>query len=221
MFDPLGRFDAHADVIAGVLGKARGLYGRLPSVPAGAISRIYLHWTVGAMGACFDDYNVEALYRHDSWGLEITHDPADNATGVNDNPVASHTYMRNTGAIGVALTGMDGPDVGVHDFGCDPVTVMGLTHLCAAAAAVAKKYAIDVSGLSSGAPYGDEPTILTHAEAAMRVGVPPQYADYRDERWDLGSFTPLPDGVALTPAMIATCGNALRALSRTYKTHLL
>ena len=177
------------------------------------------------MSNCDAAYNVEALIADNTWALQITHDPQDNVVGLNDRPMAAHTYKRNAGAVGIAITGMDGAGVGPHDFGSDPVTVMGLTHLCAAGAAVAAKYGISIAGLSSGTPYSGEPSILTHAEAAMRVGNPPQYAPYGPgstmERWDLASLAPLPAGVSLTPQMAETCGNALRTLARAYKVALM
>ena len=178
-FSPLGRFDPEADIIPGVLDKCEALYNALPDVDDGGLTRVYFHWSAGAMSNCDAAYNVEALIADNTWALQITHDPQDNVVGLNDRPMAAHTYKRNAGAVGIAITGMDGAGVGPHDFGADPVTVMGLTHLCAAGAAVAAKYGISIAGLSSGEPYGNEPSILTHAEAAMRVGNPPQYADYR------------------------------------------
>ena len=220
-FNPLGRFDPDADIISGVLDKCEALYNALPDVDDGGLTRVYFHWSAGAMSNCDAAYNVEALIADNTWALQITHDPQDNVVGLNDRPMAAHTYKRNAGAVGIAITGMDGAGVGPHDFGADPVTVMGLTHLCAAGAAVAGKYGISIAGLSSGTPYGGEPSILTHAEAAMRVGNPPQYADYRSERWDLASLAPLPTDVSLTPQMAETCGNALRALARAYKVALL
>ena len=219
MWNPLGNFNPDADVIPEVLAAAKAFAATLPSVPAGDLKRGYFHWTVAPMGMCFADYNFEALIENGKWSLKMTHDPRDNAPGVDDNAVASHTYMRNTGAIGIAITGMDGAGVGIHNFGSDPVTVMGLTYLCAGMAAACYKYGIDVNGLSSGSPYGGEPNLLTHAEAANRPGNPKQYDNYfvTGERWDLASFQPLPAGVDLTAEMATVCGNALRALTHKYK----
>jgi hypothetical protein len=223
-FDPLGHFNLNAPVDPKILAKAKALFESLPEIPSGLIARCYLHWTVGPLGMCFADYNAEALYTGSDWALKITHDPRDNAPGLNGNAEASHTYMRNTGAVGIAITGMDGADP--NDFGPDGVTVTGLTHLCAAGAAFAKKYGIDTLGLSSGSPYGGEPNILTHAEAANRCGNPFQYSAYGPapigdvERWDLSIFQPLPEGVALTNDMANTCGNALRQMTHAYKVAL-
>jgi hypothetical protein len=215
---PLGNFDQNAAVDKTILEAAKKFAASLPDVPAGLLTRGYYHWTVAPMGMCFADYNFEALY-DGSWQLKMTHDPRDNAPGLDNNAVASHTYMRNTGAIGIAITGMDGAGVGVHNFGTDPVTVSGLTWLCAGMAAVCFKYGIDVNGTSGGSPYGGEPNLLTHAEAANRPGNPQQYDNYfvTGERWDLATFVPLPDGVNLTAEDASTCGNALRKLTHAYK----
>jgi hypothetical protein len=221
-WSPLGAFDPHAPVNPKILAKARALRDALPIVPAGLLKRCYLHWTVAPLGMCFADYNGEARYENGEWVLTITHDPRDNAPGLNDNAPASHTWLRNTGALGVAITGMDGPDVNPHDFGSDPVTVMGLTHLCAAAAAFCARYGIDTLGTSTDAPYADEPNIMTHAEAGDHVGSPAQYDAYGPastfERWDLLCFSAVPQGVHFTDASI--CGNALRAMVHAYKAAL-
>lgn len=223
MFNPLGNFDPNAEVNPVIVAAAKKFASSLPTVPAGSLKRLYYHWTVAPMGMCFADYNVEALFANGKWQLKMTHDPRDNAPGLDNNAVASHTYKRNTGAVGIAITGMDGAGVGVHNFGSDPVTVSGLTWLCAGAAALCHAYGIDVSGTSSGTPYGGEPNLLTHAEAANHPGSPQQYTPYgpppigTTERWDLASFAPLPSGVELTNDMATICGNALRKLTRTYK----
>lgn len=219
MFNPLGNFDQRAPINTSVLEKAHGLYSSLPSAPPSSLTRVYYHWTVSALGACFDDYNVEALVEKEHWALKITHDPRDNSALGDLSNYAKHTFHRNKGAVGVAITGMDGADV--HNFSRDAVTVIGLHHLCAAGAAVCKRYGIDTTGMSHGGPYTGEPNIMTHAEAAMLAGYPPQYDAYgiatTGERWDLASLTALPADVALTPQMAKTCGDALRFLTRAYK----
>jgi hypothetical protein len=216
-FDPLGHFDPNAAANPAIVAKAKALLASLPSVPAGGLTRVYLHWTVGPLGMCFDDYNAEAVFVVGDWALKVTHNPQDNVSGFNDNPEASHTYMRNTGAVGIAITGMDGAST--SNFGPDGVTWTGLQHLCAAAAAFCEKYGIDVAGTVASGPFAGEPTILTHAEAADHPGNPEVYAPYGPattvERWDLDSFVPIPQGTPMPPSSV--CGNALRKLIRTYK----
>ena len=224
----LGNFNPHADVDAGALEKAHLFLALLPPIPAGLIQRIYLHWTVSGMCSDFADYNAEARLNRvgGSWELKVETNPQNNAPGLNDDPVASHTWLRNTGALGIAITGMDGSSVDEHHFGLDPVTVAGLTLLCAGAAALAVKYNVDVAGTSTDVPYQGEPTIMTHAEAANRPGIPPPPGAYdygpggTDERWDLSTLAPLPANIELTAEMASRTGDALRELIRTYKVAL-
>jgi hypothetical protein len=226
---PLGNFWPQADADPKILAAAKKLVSELPTLPAGDISRAYLHWSVA--GACteFPDYNVMVVYNNGEHEMVITHSPRDNAVSTfSEDGYAAHTYHRNEGALGVCLAGMDGAYE--NDFGPDPVTVAGLNYLCAAAAAVAFKYGIDLGTLSSGGPtgaYTNELSILTHCEAANRPGNPPQYSPYGPEpkgdgeRWDLGTLTPLPENVALTDAMAEQSGDAIRRLILTYKEALM
>jgi hypothetical protein len=222
-FNPLGHFNPEAPADAGILAKARALLAELPHANAGDIDRIYLHWSVAPMCDRFADYNVMIL-SNTGYYMAITHTPADNAVSTfAPESYAAHTYCRNEGAVGVCLSGMDGATE--TNFGPDPETVTGLTHLCAAAAAVALKYGVDVSGLSGPGPrgtYAGEHTILTHAEAANLPGEPGQYGPYgpppgTSERWDLAVFTPLTNGAVLDKEMASMCGDALREVIRTYK----
>lgn len=230
-FNPLGNFVPNAPIDANVRHKAQLFYAQLPDVLLGLLRRIYLHWTVAGLQVCFADYNAEKLLVAGEHVLKITHDPRDNAPGLNDNAEAAHTIARNTGALGIAITGMDGANE--HDFGPDPVTVAGLELLCAGAAALALKYGIDANGTvpSPGSSHTltedivdadhqdeigrvidttGEHNILTHAEAAV-------IDCYPADRIDLGSLAPLPDGVEMTPEMRTQCGDALRTRIHLYK----
>jgi hypothetical protein len=218
-FNPLGNFNPNAPVSDVVIAAAKTFRATLPSIPDGLISRLYLHWSVAGLCAEFPDYNAEKEFVDGQHILKITHDPRDNAPGLNNNQMASHTWHRNTGALGIAITGMDGANV--HNFGPDPVTVAGLEYLCAGAAALCLQYGLDANGtVLTGSTHLDnngntvntagEPIILTHAECAVLDAYP-------TERWDLGSLCPLPDGVDLTPEMRTQCGNALRQRVHTLK----
>ena len=143
-FNPLGNFNPSAPIDAGVLQKAKAVAASLPAVPNGALSRLYLHWTVAPFGCTFGDYNGEADFENGNWKMVVTHDPRDNAAGLTINPAASHTWHRNTGAVGVSIAGMTGATE--HNFGPDAVTLTGLEHLCACAAAFASRYGIDALG---------------------------------------------------------------------------
>jgi hypothetical protein len=218
-FNPLGNFQANSIVQPGVIAIAKAFKASLPDIPNGLITRIFLHWTVAGLCVEFPDYNAESEYCNGKHILKITHNPEDNAPGINHALMASHTWHRNTGALGIAITGMDGATV--HDFGPDTITLAGLELLCAGAAALASKYNIDASGkVLHGTIHVDnngnnvnttgEFNIITHGEAAVIDA-------YSSERWDLGSLTPLPTGVELTSEMRTMCGNALRTKIHLYK----
>lgn len=224
-FNPLGRFDPNAPLNPGIVAKAQAFCDALPQVSDGSILRCYAHWSVSPYTATFSDYNGMAVDGAGSWSLKQTHDPRDNVPGLTDNAVASHTWQRNTGAVGVAIAAMSGADV--HDFGAYPVTVAGLDALCACLAAFAKRYNLDASGtVAHGATHdGDngpvnttgEPVIITHAEAAIFDGYFCGHTVDSNCRWDLASFVALPEGDALTEDMARTCGNALRKRIHAYK----
>jgi hypothetical protein len=222
MFNQFGSFSVSTALDAGALAAAADLLARLPLCPLGSIERIYDHWTVGHLDQDFPDYNVSVRFDGAHFHLDITHDLRDNARGVNALAPASHTYMRNTGAVGISVDAMVGANV--HDFGPEATTKLMIEYLCAANAAAAEKYAIDLSGTSTRAPYAGEPTLLTHAEAADRIGSPPQYLAYGPgstcERWDLSSLIALPAGVRLTADMARSTGDAIRERSHAYKVAL-
>lgn len=218
-WSPLGNFNPHAPIDPNLIDKARAFYKTLPDAAAGALTRLYLHWTAGAISVCDSQYNAEARLVNGIWVLSVTHDPRDNI-GASPN-YAAHTYMRNGGALGLAITGMDGSGVDQHNFGTHPVTVAGLLNLCAGAAALCKKYGIDPLGTVPTGSLIGETNILTHAEAADRPGTPLRYAPYGPlstcERWDLSLFAPLPQGQAITAGDVKQCGDALRSVSHTIK----
>lgn len=218
-FNPLGAFNPAAPVDQGALAEGRRYAAALPACPPHSLRRIYGHWTVGHFGQDFPDYNGSVSFDGTHFHLHIPHDPRDNAIGVNNNAPASHTFHRNTGAFGIATDDM--VFANEHNFGPEPLTMAALEYLCAGVAAVALKYGIDLTGTSTDAPYAGEPTFLTHAEAADRPGVPPQYAAYgpgsTSERIDLASFVPAPAGESFTAQTATACGNALRQRAHLYK----
>lgn len=220
---PLGNFVSDAPVLAEALAAGKALLEKLPSISNGLIERLYLHWSVGCYDTTFPDYNAMVILKDGKWDLEITHDPRDNAPGLNDNAEASHTWHRNTGALGISIAGM--LDATSNNFGPDPLNQHELEFLCAGAAALCTKYGIDASGkVTKDSTHTDnngatvhtlgEPIILTHAECAV-------YDSYTDERWDLGTLVPLPQGVSLTPEMRTQSGNALRQRIHTYKLKMI
>jgi hypothetical protein len=140
----------------------------------------------------------------DKWVLKLTHDPRDNMPGLTDAPMASHTWHRNSWALGIAIGGMDGATT--NNFGKDPVQLHELQYLCAGAAALAAKYGVQANQDLG----GGEHTIMTHAEAAIQDG-------YFGERWDLALFEPGP----LTQTGARYHGDLLRQRIHVIKSQLI
>jgi hypothetical protein len=212
-FNPIGFFEPGAPLLEEAVAAARAFVPQLPTVPGGSINREYLHWEVEPWDDADPAYNGVVVLRDGKWQMVLSHDPRDQVAGLNDNAPASHTWHRNTGAVGLAIAGMSGAST--TDFGPYPVQVHQLEYLCAMAAAFAVKYGIDTAGTvpPPGSNHADddgnnvnttgEHTILTHGECAVIDAYP-------DERWDLASFVPLPAGLSLTTQMRSQCGDALR-----------
>jgi hypothetical protein len=216
-FDPTNGFGGGA-LLDEALDAGKALMAALPTIAPGLLTRGYLHWAVSPYDSTFSDYNGMVILKDGRWALVVTHDPRDNAPGLNNNAEASHTWHRNTGAFGISIAGMMGADV--HNFGVCPVQMHQLEYLCACAAAFCVKYGIDTNGnVTNGSTHTDndgnpvnttgEHNLLTHAECAV-------IDNYPSERWDLGSFIPLPSGVELTTEMRASCGSVLRARTHLY-----
>ena len=219
-FSPLGRFDPNVTIDRKLIDKALEFGRTLPRPPAAAmhgLNRIYAHWTVSACNCDFTDYNGETKLDAASglYTFRLEHNPLDEIPGLNNDPEIAGTWHRNTGSIACAITGMDAATE--NDFGPDAVTVAGLQNLCAMMAAFARVYFIGPRGrVAGGSTHLDnngnsvntrgEWNLLTHGEVAVIDAYP-------SERWDLGSFVPLPSGEQLTPAMRSQCGDALRTLT--------
>lgn len=216
---PVGDFNPEAPLLDDALNAAQAFKAKLPTIPSGGISRIYLHWAVESFGCTDGAYNFEVDLEGGQWVMVLTHDPRDNVAGLDNNPEASHTWHRNTGAIGIAISGMDGATT--TDFGPDGVQLHELEYLCALAALCAVTYGVDSNGTvpAPGFNHADnnganvntagEHNILTHGECAI-------IDSYPSERWDLGALHALPSGVSLTPAMRSQSGDALRERIHNY-----
>ena len=210
VFNPLGDFNPAAQLDKTVFAKAKTLLESLPDAPTGSLSRVYLHWTGLPFGRTVDAYNGLADFRNGEWSLALKRDPRDNA-GLTDTDAAAHTWRRNRGAVGVAVSGMSAATE--NDFGPDALTSAGLDHLCAAAAAFAYRYGINPLGTVE---RSGEFNILTHAECARIDGYLCGFTSDPDCRWDLGSLVALPDGTSLTEVMVSQCGDALRHRVQAY-----
>ena len=223
-FDPLGGFNPSAPLLQAAIDASRAIMPSFPDLQ-GLLRRIYYHWAVMPFGCLDGAYNGEVDLENLLWVMKITHGFADNMPGLNNNAMASHTWERNTGALGIAITGMDGATT--TDFGPDGVQLHELEFICAFGAAVCAKYGLDALGTVS-APGETHPSsndsgnvpgpinttgenvIETHATCAL-------FDDYRGERWDFGSLTALPPGVSLTDAMRVASANAMRFRTHLYK----
>lgn len=193
-------FDPGAPIDPQVLADARAFEQTLPAIARGDVHRIYLHWAVAPFGCLFDDYNFMIDLEGGRWVMKTTRNPQNNIPGMNDDPMASHTWHRNSWALGIAIGGMDGATT--TNFGADPVQLHELQYLCACAAAVAHRYDVQADDDLG----GGEHTIMTHAEAALQDG-------YFGERWDLALFAPGP----LTESGARYHGELLRKRVRAYK----
>lgn len=127
----------------------------------------YLHWTAGHYGQVYSDYHISIDYDGKIYF------PFDND---NLNLHRSHTYLRNSGAVGIALLGCwdaeanNGYDL---DMGSEPITQAQI-EACAAVVAV----------LCKNAPYLKMENVLTHEEIATIDGYGPGSGD-SETRWDL------------------------------------
>lgn len=132
----------------------------------GAINKIYLHWSAGRYNQQFDDYHINI----DGDGrIYIDGELTDHK---------NHTYMRNTGAVGIAL------DCAYGATGCDNLGDYAPTDSqIETLAQVVAVLCVDL-----GLPC-DINHVLTHAEAADNMDgeypCEPYGPNSTCERWDL------------------------------------
>jgi hypothetical protein len=136
--------------------------------------KLYLHWSAGHYGQFFEDYHIN-----------IDKDGSIYISTDNLAELKSHTYKRNTGAIGMALACCY--QANTNDLGPEPPTTAQIESISQVVAVLCK--AIDLTC--------DIYRVMTHAEAANNIdGINPEYEDngYPDgkygpgfscERWDL------------------------------------
>lgn len=132
----------------------------------GLIDKIYLHWSAGRYNQSFDDYHINILG-----------DGRIDLTCKLFSDLKSHTWKRNSGAIGISLSAMYNgkPD----NFGQYPPTPAQIETL----AQVVAKLCVEI-----GLPINSN-TVMTHAEAADNLDGLDTYEPYGPnttwERWDL------------------------------------
>ena len=154
---------------------------------------VYLHWTAGHYGQVYSDYHISIDYD----GRIYYPDNCDDF-----NQYRTHTWHRNTNAIGIALLGCYDATTGGNGWDCDlgsePITTAQIEACSAVIATICKYGDIDVNDC------------LTHCECAEIDGYGPSTTC---ERWDLW-FLPDYDGV-MRPG-----GAVLRGKARWYLQHM-
>jgi hypothetical protein len=190
------------------LAQGKALLAALPKLGDGeSILKLYMHWSVGPYGVTFPDYNVCVCLPDGATAFEakITNDPYNNATYPLAAAGASHTWRRNSTALGLAACAMEGATT--SNFGVYPVTDHQIEVLCAAVAACGLKYTVDV---------GDPARVMTHAECAMidnyYCGQPGADGDCR---WDLARLAA--SAIQLSRAEARATGDLLRGRCHLYK----
>ena len=166
-------------------------YGRSP--------KIYLHWSAGHYFQKFEDYHVN-----------ITADGKIYVTTDNLADVLAHTYMRNSGSVGISLCCC--ADATTNDLGDEPPTPQQIESMAQAICAVA-----DGLWLTISPEY-----VLTHGEAADNLDGMDTHAPYGPqstcERWDLQFLGTDESPVYLTDyADPGTGGNVLRGKAQFYR----
>lgn len=136
--------------------------------------KLYLHWSAGHYGQFFEEYHIN-----------IDQDGSVYVSTTDFSQVKSHTYKRNTGAIGIALACCYNATTG--DLGPEPPTTAQVEALAQVVAVLCEALDLTV----------DIYRVMTHAEAANNLdGLNPGYESngcpdgkygpgYSWERWDL------------------------------------
>jgi hypothetical protein len=136
--------------------------------------KLYLHWSAGHYGQFFDDYHIS-----------IDNDGSIYVSTVDFSEVKSHTYKRNTGAIGISMACCVGATT--NNLGKEPPTDLQIEAMAQVVAVLCR--ALDLTC--------DLKRVMTHAEAANNMdGINPGYESngykngmygpgYSCERWDL------------------------------------
>ena len=131
---------------------------RLAHNARGIIDHVYLHWTAGWYGQCYDSYHI-CIDQHGEIYIMC-----DNSL----TEVKAHTLGRNTGAVGVSLcccgdasATADGSRI---DLGSEPPTAQQIESLAEVVAVLADEFDL---------PLDTDEYVMTHYEAAKRDGYAP------------------------------------------------
>lgn len=162
---------------------------RLAQNARGFIDHVYLHWTAGWYGQCYDSYHICI---DDGGEIYLMCDRF--------TELKAHTLGRNTGAVGISLcccgdasARADATKESGIDLGSAPPTAQQIEVMAQIVAILADEFNL---------PLDNDENVMTHYEAANRDGYAP--GQDPDCRWDLwfipdyyGASGRLDDGGAL------------------------
>lgn len=144
---------------------------RLAQNARGFIDHVYLHWTAGWYGQCYDDYHI-CIDKDGSIYIMCDNSLTDRK---------AHTLGRNTGSVGISLCCCGDAscradatkDYGI-DLGSEPPTAQQIESMAEVVAVLADEFNL---------PLNTDEYVMTHYEAAKRDGYAP--GQDSDCRWDL------------------------------------
>lgn len=154
----------------------------------GKINKIYLHWTAGYYHNFYEEYHLNI--DNDGEVMSTTDDLAE---------VKAHTYMRNTGAIGISMCCCADAVAyadGTVDFGDVPPTDMQIDGMAKAVAILCEELGLEIN----------KDTVMTHAEAADLDDYGPATTC---ERWDLWKLPNIPGDGEIQPGGDVVRGKAI------------
>lgn len=128
--------------------------------------KIYLHWTAAGYNATFDDYHINI---DGDGNIFLSTDDL--------SEVISHTYHRNTGAVGISLC--CALDATTNDLGPCPPTAAQIETMAKVGCVLADAFDLTI----------DKDRVMTHGEAADNEDGLEPHEEYGPkttcERWDL------------------------------------
>lgn len=175
---------------------------KLSRAAKGQISHVYLHWTGGHYKHVYDDYHL-SIGKNGELYLPCS-DFREDAFLIR----RSHTYQRNSWALGIALccgyrAGING--CGEIDYGPEPPTSLQIEALARVLAYIAHYLEL----------YINPNVMRTHYEVAVQDGYGPGSLD-PDMRWDLWLLEDLPFRKGLHPGGEVLRGKASYYLEREF-----
>ena len=133
----------------------------VPSVASGALKRIVMHWSAGGHKvSVVDKQHYHFIVSGDGTVVAGNRVPEDNIS-TSDGKYAAHTYMGNTGSIGVSMAAMLGAVESPFKAGPQPITPVQLEAFTQLVADLCNKYGIPVT----------RQTVLSHAEVQPTLGI--------------------------------------------------